>query len=496
VFNENKALLNIVKEVEKEESLASQSAQSLGSGTSYTMNFGNEPDLKSQVTELQQRLEAAHTELEKVKRASSRSPTRSPMRSPVREATPVKSPVREVRTITSNVCPKCSGGLEVEEAQIRELLEDKERDVATCESRIDTLKSQVAELELRMRSTHHGPGSSMVALSKETYALKRQQRICEARLEELWKEREEASLELRKLSTDYTKPAVGKYGKADVIAELKSKMNSGKASGGSSVQDSALSKENSELKGHVTEMMEYIDQQEKSLAELKLVAQDKEDLEQQLEELSQFLDNQVPDNDVEASVSSAVDAAVSAVREQYESALAALQTQTSSLAEQDKETYNKLRDQVAECLDEGENMAKFRTNATRDNLKKQSVRLKAVLDTLDAFVEQKEVEDGTVSQKEPSLLQILILGSGDVKVKCSGGSSSAVVVQQVQGCPEDEAERAAWCRDLEAAVEIIKEGGGRTESLRSSRASLSDERILLKLVLQLPPAFQYSIKLD
>ena len=28
------------------------------------------------------------------------------------------------------------------------------------------------------------------------------------------------------------------------------------------------------------------------------------------------------------------------------------------------------------------------------------------------------------------------------------GSSSAVVVQQVQGCPEDEAERAAWCRDL------------------------------------------------
>lgn len=36
-------------------------------------------------------------------------------------------------------------------------------------------------------------------------------------------------------------------------------------------------------------------------------------------------------------------------------------------------------------------MAKFRTNATRDNLKAQSCRLKAVLDTLDAFVEQKEV---------------------------------------------------------------------------------------------------------
>ena len=34
VFNENKALLNIVKEVEKDESLASQSAQSLGSGIS------------------------------------------------------------------------------------------------------------------------------------------------------------------------------------------------------------------------------------------------------------------------------------------------------------------------------------------------------------------------------------------------------------------------------------------------------------------------------
>ncbi|XP_063692012.1 spindle assembly abnormal protein 7-like [Bolinopsis microptera] len=352
-----------------------------------------------------------------------------------------------------------------------------------------------------MRSTHHGPGSSMVSLSRETYALKRKLRQNDSNLKDLWKEREDCAKQLRTIDPHRLSTPQSKFTKADVIKELKWKFE-----GGSPPNDmKALKKENEELRGHIMEITDFICDQ-KWHDDIEALRKENGDLKQQLQELSDYLDDQVsPDNDVQ----SAVENAVSALREEHNTAISALEDELNAV----QEYHSELRKQLKECCDQCDQFVKYRSNAPRDALKKHNNKLKNVLKSVDEFKKAFGAFGGSRQDKQ---LSIYILKSGEVKVKCEGGRDSEITIAQIQGCPESAAEREEWCKELEDAVQLVRErkafspartsspirSASRSPSPRakpghhSSMSSIAEDKILLKLVLQLPATLNCSIELD
>ncbi|KAL5272569.1 hypothetical protein ACHWQZ_G000689 [Mnemiopsis leidyi] len=477
IYDENKILSNILKEAELVQEELSElhtppSAVSLGS-VHTTPEKG--ADLKEQVRELQQQLEETHEELGRTKNFLSHS----------RQDPDGKFTCARCKNLISSLC-------NLNEGELQDMLDKKDREIVVTEQEIEGLKKEISQLEMKMRSTHHGPGSSMVSLSRETYALKRKLRQSDSSLKDLWKEREECAKQLRTLDPHRLSTPQSKFSKADVIKELKWKFE-----GGSPPNDvKSLKKENEELRGHIMEMTDFICDQ-RWHDDIAALRKENGDLKQQLEELSEFLDDQVsPDNDVQ----SAVERAVSVLKEEHSSTVGALEEELNAV----QEYHTELRKQLKECCEQVEQFLKYRSNAPRDSLKKHNIKLKNLLKSVDEF---KKAVGSFGEPRQDKQLMIYILKSGEVKVKCEGGKDSDITVAQIQGCPESAAEREAWCKELEDAVQLVKErkafSPARTSSpIRSpsrhysSMSSIAEDKVLLKLVLQLPASLNCSIELD
>ena len=149
VFEENKKLANILKEAEQiqEDLSILHTPPSAVSSGSAQVTPEKELDLHHRVLELQDQLEETHEELTRTKSFLSRQDPNGKF-----------------------VCARCkqliSSMYDVDEAELQEMVDKKDKDIVDTEGLISQLKVDITELEQKMRNTHHGPGSSMVSLSR------------------------------------------------------------------------------------------------------------------------------------------------------------------------------------------------------------------------------------------------------------------------------------------------------------------------------------------